>query len=216
MSSNDYKIILTWNNEKSKFTIPINPEKVTVNMQSKNNTVNIEELGELMERGTPNLVTISFDSVFSYSELIVNRNRHYPIWYHNKLQKLFRKQTVVHLIITGMYLDYYCLITDYQSYEQGGDVGSIYYSITFKQYKTVSVRKIGQKTRKRVNTAVKNRTYTVQKGDSLLVIAVVACGDSQKDEAIYKLNKSLIDSIAKKYHKPAKWLKPGTVLLLPD
>ena len=37
-----------------------------------------------------------------------------------------------------------------------------------------------------------------------------------KDEAIYKLNKSLIDSIAKKYHKPKKWLKPGTVLLLPD
>ena len=64
------------------------------------------------------------------------------------------------------------------------------------------------------------KTYTVKKGDCLYNIAKAQLGKASRWTEIYNLNKSVIESTAKKYGRKSSsnghWIYPGTVLTLPS
>ena len=105
------------------------------------------------------------------------------------------------------------------SYSQGDlDVGDYSYSISFKSYKTVTLKKINVNTStgkasvsntvQRVNNTVKPKTYTVKSGDTLCTIAKKYYGYVAAYKKIYEANKKIIGA-------NPNMIKAGMVLTLP-
>lgn len=78
------------------------------------------------------------------------------------------------------------------------------------RYQKLSVKK----SRRAKSTA---KSYTVKKGDSLMTIAKKQLGNGSRWKEIYKLNKSTIETWAKKRGKPGNglWIFSGEKLKLP-
>lgn len=224
-----YEIAITWNNEKSKLYFPVLPEEINVKEGIKNSKIEVCELGEIIERGTPNCKKYSWKSIFpaQKSPLVSVNNLKSPKSYVEQIEKLMNSQTPVHLIVSGTGVTDYCLITDFSYSESGGDVGTLAYSIDFTQYKTVKVRKLTKSTAKKATTTsrvsttstAKSNTYTVKSGDCLWSIAQAKLGDGNKWTKIWDLNESTIKNAAKKRGVTASKNYPiiyaGTVLKLP-
>lgn len=226
-----YEIVITWNNEKSKLYIPVLPEKISIKKGIKNSKIDVAELGEIIEKGTPNCSKYSWNSIFPLvkSSIVSVKTLKSPKAYRDQIEKLMNSQTPVHLIVSGTGVSDYCLITDFSFTEEGGDVGTISYSVEFTQYKTVTVRRLTKSTAKKTNktsrpsttkSVSKNKTYTVKSGDCLWSIAQAKLGDGNKWTKIWDLNSSTIKNTAKKRGVTASKNYPviftGTVLKLPS
>ena len=103
-----------------------------------------------------------------------------------------------------------------------GGFGDITYSISFAPYNdsSVSVTKASSSSSKETNrTTVTSKTHTVKSGDTLWGIAEKYYGSGTKHTTIYKANKDVIESTAKKHGKKSsengKWIYPPTKLTLP-
>lgn len=228
--STKYSITLSWNNEKSKLYIPVLPEKIEISTGMKNDMVNVAELGEIVEKGTSKANEYSWSSILpvNKSPVVSITTLKTPQSYVEQILKLMKNQTVVHLVVSGMGVTDYCLIKSFKYDEQGGDVGTINYSIELVQYQTVTVRKITKttakkstaKTTSRTSTSSNSKTYTVKTGDCLWSIAQAKLCDGNKWTKIYDLNSSTIVSTAKKRGVTASKNNPiifsGTVLKLPS
>lgn len=229
--STNYSITLTWNNEKSKLAFPVLPEKINVKKGTSNSKIDVSELGQVYEKGTPDCTEYSWDGIFPLykSFLVTVSSLNSPQTYISKIESLMKNQTVVHLVVAGTGITEYCLITDFSYYEEGGDVGTFKYSITLKEYRTVTIRKLTKSTAKKTTTATRtstvsssstSKTYTVKSGDCLWSIAQAKLGDGSKWTKIYDLNASVITSTAKKYGVTASKNNPiiysGTILKLPS
>lgn len=224
-----YEIVITWNNEKNKLYIPVLPEKINVKKGMKNSKIEVAELGEIIEKGNSNCSQYSFNSIFPLdkSPLVSVNDLKSPKTYRDQIEKLMNSQTPVNLIVSGTGVTDYCLITNFSYTEDGGDVGTISYSIEFTQYKTVTVRRLTKSTAKKSNNTSRpsttksalNSTYTVKSGDCLWSIAQAKLGDGNKWGKIWDLNSSTIINTAKKRGVSASKNYPviyaGTVLKLP-
>lgn len=103
----------------------------------------------------------------------------------------------MHFICTNVHkINIYCTIEDLTHQEIGGDVGTIYFTLTLKEYRKPTVRKITVSDSTAVisdeNSRVDNRTtessYTVASGDCLYNIAKAKLGDGSKWTEIAELN----------------------------
>ena len=114
---------------------------------------------------------------------------------------------------------YFCIIEDFSYSEQGGDVGSLHYSLTLKEYKEVHARQVKIDTQAKKATApaetpartdnrAQEKTYTVKKGDCLWNIAAKYLGSGSRYTEIAKLNSDKI--------KNPNLIYPGQVLRLPS
>lgn len=220
-----YVMTLIWNSGKSKLEIPVLPDKITVKESSKNNSVTIQELGEIVEKGVPSAKEYSFESIFpkrKFGAVRTNKLRK-PSYYRDKIIKLKNNQTQVILSISGVGIFTSCLIVDFTWYEEGLDKGTLHYSMRLMEYKSPKVRTLRKtsksKSHSRSTSKSKSKTYKVKKGDTLQKIAIKKCKNSSKWTSIWSLNKTVIVSAAKKKGKKATKSKPylveGTVLRLP-
>lgn len=127
-------------------------------------------------------------------------------------------------------------IEDYQIVEDAEEQGlDVVVKIEMREYrewgaKKLVIKKSKKKKSKKKKTATKKKTrktkdpaksYTVKKGDCMWAIARKQLGNGNRWKEIYNLNKSTIESWAKKYgHKSAIegtgcWIFPGEKLKLP-
>ena len=123
---------------------------------------------------------------------------------------------VCHLIVCGTPINFFALITKFKYYEEGGDAGTVYYSITLKEFRHTEPRQIkidenGNAIIEDESTRVDNRStptsYVVVKNDSLFSIAKKVWGDSGRWREIYEANKDRISNPDKIY--------PGQELIIP-
>ena len=216
-----YQIWLTFNAEKDKIQIPVLPEAFSFSNGSKDTSVDIVGLGEILIAQNRPAFEISFSSFFPAAKFtgVQAKKVISPLYLRNKILKWKNSKKPVHLIVTGLGLNYYCRITNFKTTEKGGDVGTIYYDITLKEYRAVSVRtvKLNTKTSKasvsknkaRTSNKVTPKTYTVKRGDSLWSIAQRLYGDGSKYMKIYNANKALIG-------KNKNIIHSGMVLKIPS
>ena len=114
-------------------------------------------------------------------------------------------------------LECYCRITKFQPTEKGGDVGTVHYSIAFKEYRETKVRQVKVEVKTATATVSSNtartdnttppKTYTVKRGDCLWNIAKRFLGSGAKYTQIYNLNRDKI--------KNPNLIYVGQVLTLP-
>ena len=151
---------------------------------------------------------------------------------HKWILALMNAANPQHLVFSGAFsLNIYAVITSYTATEEGGDVGTISYSITLKEYRSVTIKKYTKpntkkkapakqtKTKKRVNNTQKKKTYKIKQGDCLWNIAKRYYGDGKKCTKIYNVNKSVLNKAAKKHGysncRNGNLIFPGTTITIP-
>ncbi|MFA7636392.1 MAG: LysM peptidoglycan-binding domain-containing protein [Monoglobales bacterium] len=215
--SSKYEIWLTYNGESEKVHFPVNPEKFSIKNGSKNETVNISGLGEIIIKQDRPALTLSFSSYLP-AAYFPGMNFSYiwnPYVIAEKIMRWKNGDKPCHLIITGTPINIYCTIEDFPLDEMGGDVGTVYYTLKLKEHRNVSVRQIEvvqdqaviTPEETRIDNRVQPSTYTVASGDSLYLIARKVLGDGARWKEIFEINKDQIESYNMIY--------PGQVFVMP-
>ncbi|MBP1906801.1 LysM repeat protein [Paenibacillus turicensis] len=224
-----YSLTLSFNNEAEAIEFPLLPEKIEVNESGNSKSYEISKLGEVNVIKTKKLAEISFNSMFpanwfpacNVDQGALFKPSHYIV---DKITKWRESKQPMRLVFTGgpMNINLPVSIEKFTWAEEGGAVGDIKYSISFKEYKFYSAKKVEvvkptattatptvkKKTAaKRPNTKVKPKTYTLVKGDNLWKVAKKFLGDGSKYKQIQKLN-GIKDSELKR-------LQIGRVIKLP-
>lgn len=202
MTTSSYEIWMTYDAESEMIMLPVNPEKFQVTVGSKNSTVNIIGLGEItVMQGRPQF-QFSFSSFFPAASFpgLQTSSIAPPLTLISTINAWKAGDIPVHFICTGIGLSIYCTIERFEYYEAGGDVGTWQYSITLKEYRFVTIRKITITSKKKAKVAKKGKTrksnkkkttsYTVKKGDNLTTIAKKMGVSDWK--TLYNANKSVI------------------------
>ena len=224
----NYEMWITYNAEHEKLRIPVLPEKFNVSIGSRNSTVDLVGLGEVVIKQSRPAYQFSFSSFFPARRFPGMSVRVFaaPMLYVGAIQRWIEGKKPVHLIIANLAVSTYCTIEKFSYYEEGGDVGTIYYDLTFKEYKEVSTRRVKvepvynpalqllvmtgtvQPEEQRVDNSVSPLNHVVQPGDTLWSLARMYYGDGSLYTKIYEANKDAIGANPNNIH-------PGQVLAIP-
>lgn len=217
-SNNKYQMWITFNGEKEKIRLPVLPEKVKISMGTNDQSVDVAGLGEILIAQSRKATEFSFSSFFPAAAFpgIAVQYVTKPSALRDKLIEWKNSDKPVHLIITGLDIDVYCRITKFVPTEEGGDVGTVHYDISFKEYREPKVRQVKveistktatvQQNTARTDNTTPTQTYTVKKGDCLWNIAKKFLGNGAKYMTIFNLNKGIL--------KNPNLIYPGQVLRL--
>ncbi len=196
MSSN-HQMWLTYNNESEKILIPVNPEKLQASNGSNNDNEQVIDIGDVTIKQAPPAEVYQWSGFFpaSYFQGCSSPSVPDPLGTVNKIKRWKAGDKPVHFIITGLGINGYYTIEQFDPYHVGGDVGTVYYNIKLKEYRAVTIRKVGAAkayTATRIDNTVPASTYTVTNGDCLYNIAKKFYGDGDYYTKIYEANKSII------------------------
>jgi nucleoid-associated protein YgaU len=193
---------MTYNGESEKLRFPVLPESINVSNGSRNKSVDISGLGEITVIQDRPAMGISFKSFFPAgpSQAAQTETVPPPKILAQTVNTWKNSGKPVHFIITGSDINIYCTVEDFSWTEEGGDVGTIQYSLKLKEYREVSARRIEIKGQSpvipaketRTDNRAKAKTYTVVKGDCLWNIARAHLGSGARYAEIYNLNRDKI------------------------
>lgn len=228
MTTNDYQMWITYNAEKEKLRIPVNPETININSGTSNKSVTVTELGEITIIQSRAAVQFSFSSFFPAMPFpgINAQDLTDPLTLVEKILEWKNSKNPVHLIVTSSKINCFCTIEKFTYWENGGDVGTIHYDMTLKEYREITARQVKvdtktqkatvDKTQTRVDNSVPPKTYTVVAGDCLWSIAQRMMGNGSRYKELYNANKSVIDPRNQKYGMPTYTIYAGQVFTIPE
>lgn len=203
----------------SRILLPINPEKIAAQTESKIQTFDVISLGDIaLPRGiTP--ARISWESFFPGA---TRKNAAFvKSWQDPKalvglISSWRRNNTKIRLLVTETPLNLDCYISSFE-HTWGGGYGDCQYRIELIEARELIVLTDGEKQKQSTVTLMAQKaapkrptppppkTYTVKPGDNLWIIAKKTLGDGSKWRDIYNANVSVIG-------KDPNILKPGQVL----
>lgn len=144
-----------------------------------------------------------------------------PKYYHNTLEDWRKNGTPLHILVAGYPINADVLLEDYKGDLTGG-FGDIEYELSFIEDRDLTVTSTQESEPKRQSDSNEGtKTYTIKSGDTLWKIAAMPIhyGDGTKWQDIYKANKDIIESTAKKYGYSSSnngwWIFPGVKLTIP-
>ena len=138
------EIWLTYDTYRETIQIPVNPPELKVSSGSQNESYNVLNLGEVTVFQKPKAAVFIFESFFPKlpgpyldispdklwePQLYIDRIDLWRVGYHP-----------VRFIVTDSEINTLCSIEDFSWSERGGDVGTIYYSLTLKEYPVLTPR----------------------------------------------------------------------------
>ena len=203
---------LCYDSDKQSMQFPVLPEKVTIQMPSKDEKVYVYGKGGTLLSKMPDAKVIKFSSFFPKKPCQGSIKN--PISPADGASFL---SAVAHLTVPARFIycggggtshAFPCRIS-YELYEQGGDPGSVYFNITVTKVISTQYRKIKMKTTSLTNTQTKTtakttattegrtstkvqpKTYTVVKGDCLWNIAKKYYGNGARYTDIIAANKNI-------------------------
>ena len=200
----------------SRILLPINPEKITAQTESKMQTFEVNNLGDIeLPRGIVP-ARISWESFFPGA---ARENAPFvKSWQDPKalvglISSWRRSNTKVRLLVTETPLNLDCYIAFFE-HTWGGGYGDCQYRIELIEARELAVYTDAE--RQRQSAAVQKaaakrsapptpKTYTVKPGDSLWIIAKKTLGDGSRWKEIYSKNKNVIGPDPNKIY-------PGQVL----
>lgn len=205
----------------SVLNFPVLPDKMQVQSQGDHTTVSIIGVGEVLQLGGATLQKITFSSHFPSREApYVSSLTNSPMDCVTFLESAQASALPLTLQLSGgaLELSQTVGIETFSYYEQGGDVGDVFFSLTLRQWRLHSAKTltftsdttaVEDTTATRTEPAVEtNVYYIVVKGDCLWNIAKSHYGDASRWTDIYAANKTVIGS-------NPNLIYPGQELLLP-
>lgn len=205
----------------SVLTFPVLPEKIQVDSQGDHTTTSVIGVGEVLTLGGATLQTISFESHFPSREApYVSTLSNTPMDCVSFIESAQSSGLPLTLQLSGGALEISQTvgIERFTYYEQGGDVGDVYFSLTLRQWRLHSAKTltftsddvaVEDTTATRTEPEVESNVYyTVVSGDCLWTIAKKHYGDATRWGDIYEANQSVIGS-------NPNLIYPGQELLLP-
>lgn len=212
-------------------TIPWLPAQITFDLGGmRAATYDILDLGEVDVPSGSSLGKVSFSSVFPGEARkglpFLRGSFRKPEEYQNLLTKWMQEGTKLKVIVTGTPINQEVYCTNFVPSYSGG-YGDINYELELKCRRDIVITSIVNtttttkpKAKPAANTAASYKTHKVKKGDTLWAISRKYLGSGSKYKSIYNLNKSIIESTAKKHGKKSSdgghWIYPGTVLKIPS
>lgn len=223
--STDYRIYFGYNNDKTVYVLPVNPESMQVTYKGQVTSADIDKFGEIFHKGKRDAAVISFECFFpaKYDSLYcVCKESEFrkPSKWISWMKQLEEADKPCHFVVTGspLGINLYADVTSFVPKEVGGDPGTIQYSVELKESRTPKVGKwvnkivvsTPQKKKSsggRTSNKTTTRTYTVKRGDCLWNIAKKYYGKGSQYTKIYNANRSKI--------KNPNLIYPGQVLTIP-
>lgn len=217
--SSSYQMYVKQNYDSFRF--PVLPEKVSVSYGSSNDKLKVCGVGEVTIIQDSDAAILKFESFFpaKYFSGCDYKNIPDPKTAVKKLKDMRDSRKPIRYTITGgLGVSMYCTIEDFETWEEGGDVGTIYFSIKLKEYRETKIRqiKVNVSTKKakisstssRTDPTPSAKTYTVVRGDCLWNIAKKFYGSGAKYTIIYNANRGVIGG-------NPNLIYPGQVLTIP-
>lgn len=128
-----------------KYALPVNPESIDVKHGTVDQTADIVGVGEILIPQKPGLREISWSGFFpGYDEPYVSDYKS-PRKMAKAFEKAWKSRTVCRLIISrsdGYDTNMRCVISDWTVTDKGGEPDDLYYSVTFREYRTYGVRQL--------------------------------------------------------------------------
>ncbi|HIG0360387.1 TPA: LysM peptidoglycan-binding domain-containing protein [Clostridium sporogenes] len=197
---------------QDKLQLPVPPESFDVNVGNMNETIVVENVGEINLLGKSRLATIALSSFFPAQMYDFCQYTGFPKPYECvALIEKFRKLGQVRVLITESNVNQIFYIEDFTYGERDG-TGDVYFTLNFKEYRkavaksvnTSKSNKVAQKPRPVTKKPSAGIKYTVKKGDCLWNIAKKYYGDGMK----YK------DIASKNNIKNPNFIRDGQVIIL--
>lgn len=239
-----YEMWLNYDNDAKTFCFPVLPEKIKITEKGNAVTFNIDQIGEIFHKAKRNAIRISFSSCFpgSYGSCCSVSQGSFVAApdCHAWIKQLMEAENPAHFVLVGgpMALNLYVLISSYTAEEEGGDVGTVNYTLELQEYRSTSLRTVrnsnaggsgtsaGSKksltkseSKKRVSNKEKKATVTVKSGDCLWNLAKKYYGSGSEYTKIVNANRSALDKAAQKHgyssSNNGNLIFPGTVLTIP-
>jgi len=195
--------------------LPVTPEEFHITEKSENTTVVVNSLGEINLLGKRGLKEGSISSFFPNQDYPFANGDDDPYDYVEKILKWKESGTTVRLLIGGD-TNILVAIETFEYGEQDGS-GDVYYTLTFKEYREIELKKKPKKKKKKNKKSKKkkrkskskksSKSYKTKKGDTLRKIAKKHYGDSSKYKKIYNANKGKL--------KNAQTVPAGVTLKIP-
>ncbi|MEN1969028.1 LysM peptidoglycan-binding domain-containing protein [Lentibacillus sp. N15] len=226
MSKSVYQFWLSTNDNKERLRLPVLPSSLDMSNGSKNESVDISNLGEVTILQDPAAKIVQFSSFFPLHDSTLSEYSNPPKPWDavKKIEKWKKAKVPLRFLVTGTSINLPVSIDNFSYGEEGGAVGDITYDLTLKEYLFVSIRQIKvkvpkkKKTKKKSRPAVKPKakTHKVKSGDTLWHLAKRYYGNSLKWRKIWNANKSMmIKRDRRNIKQPGHWIFPGQVLKIP-
>lgn len=159
--------------------LPINPEEIKISQGNNNKTHETLGQGEIVVVKKPALKEISWDGFISNNADEPFNNGSSPSDFVTAMQSAMENKEKGRVVITrsGLFdTSISCIVSEFNTTDKGGEPDSVYYSVTFQEYRTYSAKKIAIK--KAVKKAVAASAETVRDTSPVLRVGakVIANG----------------------------------------
>lgn len=223
--------------------LPVTPGKIQMDVNGRNKTVILINEGEVNLIKTSALTDISFECLIpqinkypfaryskgykdakyylGHLEKLKNANKPFKF----KITRKTQKKKILFETNMAVTLENYKIVEDSKN---GIDLTIALELKQYREYGAKRAKILPSKDKEKPKVIVKKprkekeaaKSYTVKKGDTLGNIAKQQLKSTSRWREIYNLNKSVIESTAKKRGKASSsdgwWIWPGTVLKLPS
>ena len=190
---------LSFNNNEERLRLPVIPSSFEVNIPHQNTTVNINQLGEFNLIGKTGLMSMTIESFFPAQQysFCLYRDFQKPYECIKQLLKWKDSGRPIRVIVTGTPINY-AMAIESLIYSEVDGTGDVYFTLEVREYKfikTPSSNTLTTKNRTQLTTPTTQREikslatyYTVQKGDTLWLIAKKVTGEGSNYRAIAQKN----------------------------
>lgn len=213
--------------------LPVLPERISVKQGADTSEKTVLGLGAVNTLNGAKLRQISFGSFFPARKIpsvrLPRTLLREPVYYVRKLRECMESKMPLRFILLGADLDVNTRMSveSFEYSESYGDVGSIEYSLTLKEWKDHSPRRIvikessaaaGETERSGTPAGAPDGgavSYTVKAGDCLWSICKAGYGDGSLYDKLYLANKAVIDKHNSGTGNPKYTIYVGEILTLP-
>lgn len=171
---------------------PVNPAEFTICKANQNQTLNINNIGEINILGKPGLATISLTSIFPAHNYSFCEYYGFPAPYTcvRMIDDWRQKGQIIRLILTDTDINMTVAVETFEYGEKGGS-GDVNFTLSLKEYRVLKINSSpGSAAAVLTRPAAReiSKEYTIKSGDTLWMIAKTLTGNGANYAAIAKNN----------------------------